>query len=182
MPRVQTRTSRTDLYVTGVNVPSEHTKSGFRRDRSKPNPDGDTLRYKKGTKYYTWKFKKGGRYYSLTYPKRSQLTQSGFLQQLYDIQDNIGFERGELEASRDTLVEQIEGLRDECEASRENMPYQLQDSGSGELLQERYDALDEWANELQDVDCDVDEDLSDEEKEERIDEIISELENIDCNL
>lgn len=138
---------------------------------------------KKGDSYYWWKFRFGGKRVSKTYPKRSQLTQSGFLSTLYDLQDNISFDRDGLEGSVTSLTDEIESLRDECQDSLDNMPEHLQESSSsGEMLQERIEALEEWVDELQAVDLDIDDDLTDEEKESRIDEIIEELEGVDCNL
>jgi hypothetical protein len=44
---------------------------------------------KKGDSYYWWKFRFGGKRTSKTYPKRSQLTQSDFLQRIYEIEDQL---------------------------------------------------------------------------------------------
>lgn len=44
---------------------------------------------KAGESYYWWKFRFGGKHYSKTPPRRSQLTQSDFLGQLYAIEDEI---------------------------------------------------------------------------------------------
>lgn len=138
---------------------------------------------KKGDTYYWWKFRFGTIHYSKTYPKRSQLTQSGFLSTFYELQDNLSFDRDSLEGSVQNLTSEIEQLRDECQDSLDNMPEHLQEaSSSGELLTERIDALEEWQNELEGIDLEVDEDLNKEEKEARIDEIIEELEACECSL
>lgn len=113
---------------------------------------------KKGDTYYWWKFRYGGKVMSKTYPKRSQLTRSDYLATLYDLEDSIAEWSAEspegLAAMRDELVSDLETLRDEQEEKRDNMPEQLQDSGSGELLQERYDALDGAISELESIDLD----------------------------
>jgi len=138
---------------------------------------------KKGDTYYWWKFRFGSIHYSKTSPTRSQLTQSGFLSQLYDIQDSFEFDQNDLEGSVEAHIADIECLRDECQDSLDNMPEHLQESSSsGQLLQERIEALDNWTSELEGIDLEIDEDLTNEEKEERINEIISELESCECNL
>ena len=138
---------------------------------------------KVGDSYYWWKFRFGGKRFSKEYPKRSQLTQSGFLQTLYSIQDDFEFDRDDLENSVQDLISEIDQLREECECNLENMPEHLQESSSsGELLQERIDALEMWVSDIESVDLDIDEDLSDEDREERIDEIIEEIKGIDSGL
>lgn len=88
-------------------------------------------------------------------PKPWDLTRSAYYQALYQLQaeewsaDTVD----ELEAQRDNMVGEVEQLRDEQEEKKSNMPDALQDSSSGELLQERYDSLDEAANALSSVDC-----------------------------
>jgi len=133
---------------------------------------------KKGDSYYWWKFRYSGKIRSKTPPRPSQLTQSAFLSTLYQIQESIEDysidEAGsvsDIECFVDEVKSQIEELRDQCEESRENMPESLQDSPTGELLQERYDALDDWHSELDYLSFD---EIS---KEELIDEVKEELES-----
>lgn len=157
-------------------MPRVHTVKKARKNY----PDS---KIKKGDTYYWWKFRFGGKIKSKTYPRRSQLTQSGFLQTLYELQDNMSFDRENIEDDRDSLVGELESLRDECQDSLDNMPEHLQESSSsGELLQERIDALEEWISELENVDIDIDEDLAEKEKESRTDEIVEELEGCTCDL
>ena len=109
-----------------------------------------------GDKYFWWKFRVGGMRYSKTYPKPQQLTQSAFYQAQYDITDAIGELGGynsvpDLEAAVEAIKEQLEELRDEQEEKRDNMPESLQDSPTGELLQERYDACDEMITEFDNI-------------------------------
>lgn len=128
-----------------------------------------------GDSYYWWKFRnrRGGTVvYSKTYPKPQQLTRSEFYSTIYDIQDmfnnlNTEMSKEDLENDIGEIKNAIEELRDEQEEKRSNMPDHLQDVGSGELLQERYDALDEWYNDLDNLD------FSDEDQsvEELLDEI-----------
>jgi hypothetical protein len=106
-------------------------------------------------------------------------------------------------------IQRIEEMRDECQEKIDNMPEQLQTSGSGETLQERIDNLESWIDELNAIDIDIDEDsireeaFQDNEREdgelkddynerideivrdavqEKIDEYISEMQNTSSNL
>jgi len=107
----------------------------------------------RGESYWWWQFAFGSKQYSKIQPKRSQLTQSSFLAQLYDLEDTFEFDSGNLEESRSDLISQLEGLRDECQDSLDNMPEHLRDtSDSGILLQERIENLDEWISNLENVD------------------------------
>ena len=138
---------------------------------------------KQGESYYWWKFRYGGKRMSLTPPKRSQLTQSNFLGQLYDLQDGMSFsDYDDFESTVDEIKSTINEMRDECQESLDNMPEQLQYAPTGELLQERIDALEEWEGEFDNVDLEVDEDMSVEDKLERIEEIRNELEACEYSL
>jgi len=117
---------------------------------------------KKGDSYYWWKFRYGPKRMSMTRPRQSQLTQSEFLSTVYGVQEDLedlsasDFEES-LEDARDDAVGTLEELRDETQEKHDNMPDQLQNSETGELLQSRVDELDNMISTLQDVDCDVDE-------------------------
>jgi hypothetical protein len=110
----------------------------------------------KGESYFWWKFRYGGKHYSRTRPRQSQLTQSAYFGTLYGLSEMI--EDYELSSSDDleSLVEdirgQIEELLEETQGSLENMPESLQYSPTGELLQERIDALEGVDGELDYVD------------------------------
>lgn len=133
----------------------------------KKNPVADV-----GESYYWWKFRYGGKHYSKTYPKASQLTQSDFLSQLYDLQerrdDACSSVRGDPDTFEDfkstieEIAQELEDLGSECEDRRSNMPDQLQDSDTGQLLEDRYNRCEEMAQELQDAVQEIDEDLFDE--------------------
>ena len=107
----------------------------------------------KGDSYYWWQFAFGRKIRSKTKPVRSQLTQSGFLSNLYDLQDGLANRFTDIYAIADdkqNLYDELEGMKQECEDSLENMPEGLREtSSSGELLQERIDALEEWLDELE---------------------------------
>ena len=134
---------------------------------------------KKGDTYYWWKFRFGGKRVSLYYPKRSQLTQSAFLGTIYDIEDDLAAANSEsdLQSLVESCISDLEELRDEQEEKRDNMPEQLQDSPTGELLQERYDALDDMITELEGLSFDeLDDDNAD--RESIIESILEEISNI----
>ncbi|KKN67396.1 hypothetical protein LCGC14_0462600 [marine sediment metagenome] len=120
---------------------------------------------KKGESYYWWKFRFGSKHYSLTKPRQSQLTQSDFLSQIYGLQETI--EDMNIESNFESDVEEIkselENLQSGCEEKRDNMPEQLQDAPTGELLQGRYDSIEEMISELDAIDVECDEDSIKEE-------------------
>lgn len=128
-----------------------------------PNSD-----IKKGESYYWWKFRFGGKHVSRTPPKQSQLTKSEFLGTIYDIQDRISeiTTDSDFESEIQDVVSELENLRDECEEKRDNMPEQLQDAPIGEMLQDRYDSVQEMIDELEAIDLEVDEeDITNDVKE-----------------
>jgi len=169
------------------------TRAIFVLKAQKDYPEHDI---KKGDSYYWWKFRFGGKHYSKTPPKPSQLTQSGFKQSLYDIEERI---QGvtvddDLEAFIEDMKGELESLRDECQSSLDNMPEHLQESSSsGEMLTNRVESLDSMIDEFGSIDAtdtDVDEDdikettkeenpqnegESDEDYSARIEELATEI-------
>lgn len=139
-----------------------------------------------GDTYYYWTFRYGGKRKSKTYPSRSQLTQSAFKQQMYEIEDRIGSIQADsfedLAVQRDDLVGELESLRDECQDSLDNIPEQLQEGASGQLLQERIDGLESAINELESVDCDDDDEWDDDERNTELEARIEEVQmvGLDC--
>ena len=133
-----------------------------------------------GDEYYWWKFRFGPKRKSKTYPRRSQLTQSGFLSQLYDIEDGMAERFSDvdtLEDERDGLADELDQLRDECQESLDNMPYHLQDtSDAGILLTERIEGLDDWSSQIRDIDCDTREE--DEPDEDFLSRIVEEIQSL----
>jgi hypothetical protein len=109
-----------------------------------------------GQPYYWWKFRFGGKHVSKTYPKPSQLTQSEFLSTIYDINeriDNIDADNAAEEVP--AIIDELDSLASEQEDKLSNMPDSLQQSPTGELLQNRADAVNDMKSELEDVDLDV---------------------------
>lgn len=123
----------------------------------------DNPAVKKGESYYWWEFRYGGKRYSATHPRQSQLTQSEFLSQMYSFQEQL---------EDATSIEDIAGLPDEIRQlgeeqteKKDNMPESLQYGPTGELLDERAEAMETWASELEDIINESD-DADDEEREE----------------
>lgn len=146
----------------------------------KANKDYPEHGIKKGDTYYWWKFRYGGKRKSKTYPKPSQLTNSDFLQRIYGVQEEIGelssgvfSDASEFADKVEELKGQVEELRDESEEKRSNMPDHLQDVGSGEMLQNRYDSCEEMVSEFDNIDTDYDEPSDEELRAEALSELYS---------
>lgn len=111
---------------------------------------------KKGESYFWWKFRYGGKRFSLTRPRQSQLTQSAYFGTVYGMQEGVeDYEVGcveDFETLKDDITSQVDELRDETQGSLDNMPDQLQYSPTGELLQERIDALEGIESEIDCID------------------------------
>ncbi|KKN90154.1 hypothetical protein LCGC14_0232700 [marine sediment metagenome] len=120
---------------------------------------------KRGEPYYWWKFAFGPKRFSKTHPRRSQLTQSDFLGQVYDLEDEIGDLKADsaLNDFTDDFAERIRALGEEQADKRANMPEQLQDAPTGEMLEGRQCSCDEWADNFENLDFEFDEDAAKEE-------------------
>lgn len=116
----------------------------------------DNPAVKRGESYYWWKHRYGGKRYSVTRPRPSQLTQSAYYSQVRSlveqIEDTTISDNDDFTSLRDDIVSEIESLGSECQDSRDNMPESLQDSPTGELLQERVDACENAQSELEGID------------------------------
>jgi hypothetical protein len=128
---------------------------------------------KKGESYYWWSFRFGGKRYSTKPPRPSQLTQSEFLSQAYELQERI---EDLAPADLDDLVSYVEEignefrqLGEECSEKHDNMPEGLQDGDTGQLLEARAEKCVEIADELENgIDFSIDEDeISETIKEEK---------------
>jgi chromosome segregation ATPase len=154
------------------------TKATFVKKAQKDYPESGI---KKGDSYWHWAFAFGPKYKSKTKPTRSQLTRSNFYQTLYALEDALSdrfkevTSTDDIQSALDELISEIEELRDETQGSLDNMPSQLQDADSGQLLQERIEGLESWLSDLQAIDVGIDDDLKDEDLQERIENIIEEI-------
>lgn len=75
------------------------------------------------------------------------------------------------ECGRDSIVSDLESLRDDLQDRLDNMPEGLQQGDTGQLLQERIDCLDSAISELEDIDFD-DEECEEEDFRDRIEEAL----------
>lgn len=132
-----------------------------------------------GDKYYWWTFKNqrgpGTKMKSKTYPKPSQLTRSnfksqwrGFAEQMQDLALDDG-----LHDALQEIAGAIRELGEECQSSLDNMPEGLQQGSTGEMLQERIDACDNWAGEIEGLDQPEREDPEHQTFEEFLDEYMA---------
>ena len=136
-----------------------------------------------GEPYYWWQFAFAPKSIRCDNhpPKPKDLTRSAFWGTLLGIQeeDFSGAEDTDaVESLRDDVVSQLEDLKSEIEGNLSNMPDSLQQGSTGELLQERIDALDEAISNLQGVDCtaaEPDDDDDDEAKQEQLDARLQEI-------
>ena len=147
------------------------------------NSAGEVI-VKKGDSYYWWQFMYGTKQISKTPPTRSQLTQSPFLGTLYSLEDRLsGLSADDsMVAELQSIAEDARALGEECTESRDNMPDALQDSDTGILLEERTEAMETWADELEQLDCEIeevteddleteDQDLDEDVKQEKLAEL-----------
>lgn len=167
------RQGKTVSYVSKKGKNKGKTLSKL--DVTVPANNKDEIIIKKGEAYYWWQFAYGRKNFSKGRPKNSQLTQSAYLSTLYGIQESIeeisAESADDLQSQIDDIKSQLEELRDEQEEKRSNMPDSLQESPTGELLQERYDSLDNSISELDGIDIDYEEPSDDELREDAISEL-----------
>lgn len=139
---------------------------------------------KKGESYYWWKFRYGGKNMSKTYPKPSQLTQSEFLGALYAMQEKISDFScdtvDEFNSFKEEIIEEIDQLIDETQGKLDNMPDALQQAPTGELLQNRIDALEDWKSQIENIECSESEDDEFDESDAAT-AAISELQETSCD-
>lgn len=158
-------------------------RANFVKKSRKAIPDAGI---KVGDSYYWWKFRFGGKHVSKTAPTRSQLTQSGFLSSLYEIEDRISDSvcetKDDFDSFKEELTGDIENLKDECQDSLDNMPEHSQESSSsGELLRERIDGLESWISEIESIEVDWDED-SDDDESDAVQTALEELQQTSAGL
>ena len=151
----------------------------FVKSARKANPVAEV-----GQSYYWWKFRFGGKRYSRVPPKPSQLTQSEYLSSIRGLIERCEHAQGrtvmvsDFEDMRDEIVSDVTELRDTCQDSLDNMPEGLQQAPTGELLQERIDALDSAESELENLEVEEpDDSLDDEEAELALNDAIDDALN-----
>lgn len=143
----------------------------------KARKDYPQFNIRKGDIYYSWKFRNSGRCMSKTPPTPSQLTQSEYLQRLYELQDSASSQLSEASTVEDvqsvveSIASDIRDLAQEQEDKLSNMPDQLQYAPSGELLQERADTCNQVADDLENMDFSKEDD---EEEDVAVDRLSTE--------
>lgn len=147
-------------------------KVHFVKAARKEHPGGIQV----GDSYFWWKFRMGGKRYSKTYPRRSQLTQSDYYAQLWDLEDDFQPHLADsLDDAAAIFQETADAVRDilsEVEDSISNMEsYEgLANSPTFELLERRRDALEELAQALEDKATD----LEDFDLDQAVEELLAE--------
>lgn len=118
--------------------------------------------------YWWWAFRYGGKHFSKTKPKASQLTQSEFYAAVYGLQEArdafVATDKESLEGAVAEWVDRAREIAEECREKFDNMPEGLQQGDTGQLLEERAEAMDAYADELESIDLedmDEDQDLGD---------------------
>lgn len=175
--------ARNNIYRRGLKTENKENKSGFSIDKSKPADDKDVIIVQKGQKYFWWQFPHSEKIISLDPPRREQLTRNGWQLAMYDFEDRLSeasnfTDPDDLKDHIESLISDMTELRDEQEEKKSNMPEGLQESSTGELLQERYDMLDDAINSLEGIDLDfspIADDTKDEQTDEHNEEYIAEL-------
>lgn len=110
---------------------------------------------KKGDKYYYVRVKTGPRssreMRSLTPFRPSQLTTSDFLSQAYALQERFQdlCSIESLEIDLQDIADEARQLGEEQQEKYDNMPDGLQQGDTGQLLEERANAMSEWADSLE---------------------------------
>lgn len=80
-----------------------------------------------------------------------ELSNSDFVQTCGSLQDDWQSNYGIGEDTISDITSELEELRDNCQDSLDNMPESLQDSETGEMLQERIDNVESVISELENV-------------------------------
>lgn len=132
----------------------------------KARKDNGTYGIKAGESYYWWKFRYSGKICSKTKPKSSQLTQSEFYGNVYTLQEQIEELQEVDQDTLDELAANIQEIGEDCTEKLGNMPDSLQYSTTGELLQERADAMESWSSEIEGIEIPEEVDVPGDEPEE----------------
>lgn len=137
-------------------MPRVHHVKKARKDQGRCYRCGHEI--KAGESYYWWANRIGRmsskkKNCSQHRPKPSETTGSAFYSQLFALQEGCPNPTKE---DADNLIADLQDLMDECQNSLDSMPESLQYSPTGELLQERIDALDNAINEMESAESDDD--------------------------
>lgn len=125
----------------------------------------------KGDMYYVWaiRMQRGGiTRRSKTAPRQSQLTLSEYKMAAHLLNEQIeDYQRpkniSDLREFRDELKDEADSLRDMQQEKMDNLPEGLQQSQTGEAIQERIDAVEAFIDELDELELE-DDDLDPEDE------------------
>lgn len=146
---------------------------------------------KVGDEYWWASFRRGASSFKRFWkspPRRSQLTQSETLSEVYSLQEeiedyrvtdkegNLACDIEDLKAQLEQWALQAEEIGSTCQDKLDNMPEGLQQGDSGQRLQEYIDAMEQWASDLQSIDLDdADEDEKDFDLEDYLNQKLEEI-------
>lgn len=123
-------------------------RAHFVKSARKDNPVA-----KKGESYWWWKPMIGGRggpkRYSKERPKPSQMTQSAFLSVIYGAGEQLA-EADDPETFR-TIAQEVRDAGEEAQGSYDNMPEGLQQGDTGQMLEQRSQSAERWADHIESV-------------------------------
>ncbi len=146
-----------DIYQQGKKIQRKNKKgvTVLVWDRTVAANKEDVILIKKGEPYYWWQFAFRSKQISKNRPQRSRYaTQSEHLGAIYDIEDQVSaMSAADLSSDcLDDIKSDIEQIIDICQERLDNMPEQLQQAPSGEILQQYIDGCEAWLNDLEAVD------------------------------
>lgn len=127
----------------------------------KAQKDYPAFGIRRGQEHYTWSIPQGGtfqKFRSLTQPKKSQLVPAGYQQDFAVLQETAAA-LGDIDDAEQIqgLIDEIVALKEDTEEKLGNMPQQLQDSNTGQLMQDRITELETWIDELTEIMSDAEE-------------------------
>lgn len=133
-----------------------------RLNEAKAGKDYPKYDIKKGDTYWWTQEFRGPKRYFKTRPKPSQYASGDFMPTWLSVGEELAMAQADgLEDAVSTAVSQLEELRDSTQEKFDNMPEGLQQGDTGQLLEGRVNACDEWIDALQEVDLeDRDPDVS----------------------
>lgn len=111
--------------------------------------------------------------------KRWQLTTSEYLSTWWQLEDRINEFDGDF-SDLESIIEELEQLRDETQEKFDNMPEGLQQGDSGQLLEERVSELEDVISTLQAIEdpaYENDEEDADTDEDDRLDAFREEVRN-----
>ena len=122
----------------------------YKRTALKDYPESGIQR---GDVYYWWKRYQSPAQRQLSYPRRSQLTNSVFLQTVYDLEDKAwGNTFEELQSQVDDAISDLQDLLYDTQDSLSVIEDTFPNSSSRELVEERVEKLEEWIGALEGID------------------------------